>query len=143
MAYYAGRGNAFWRTLHAVGLTPRQFAPEEFRDLIRYGLGLTDLVKTLAGNDRKLSAADFDLVGLRKKILEYQPRTLAFTSKRAAQAFLRRKVNYGLQADEAVEATGVFVLPSPAGTARRYWDERLWRDLAHIRSSNSLDPRAS
>ena len=26
-AYYAGPGNKFWPTLHAIGLTPRRFAP--------------------------------------------------------------------------------------------------------------------
>lgn len=32
-AYYAGPGNAFWPTLHKVGLTPHQLKPEEFRSL--------------------------------------------------------------------------------------------------------------
>ena len=38
-AYYAGPGNAFWPTLFRVGLTPRLFAPEEYRDLRRGGTG--------------------------------------------------------------------------------------------------------
>ena len=29
-AYYAGPGNSFWRTIHAIGLTPRQLRPQEF-----------------------------------------------------------------------------------------------------------------
>ncbi|HST02972.1 MAG TPA: hypothetical protein VLJ84_15040, partial [Usitatibacter sp.] len=29
-AYYAGKGNKFWRTLFRVRLTPRQFRPEEY-----------------------------------------------------------------------------------------------------------------
>ena len=32
-AYYAGRGNKFWRILHETGLTPRQLAPHEFPTL--------------------------------------------------------------------------------------------------------------
>ena len=33
-AYYAGRGNKFWRTLFQVGLTPRPLDPHEFvRDI--------------------------------------------------------------------------------------------------------------
>jgi len=32
--YYAGRGNSFWPTLHEIGLTPRQFEPMEFREVL-------------------------------------------------------------------------------------------------------------
>jgi double-stranded uracil-DNA glycosylase len=35
-AYYAGRGNKFWRTLYEIGLTPRQLAPHEFTSLPLY-----------------------------------------------------------------------------------------------------------
>jgi hypothetical protein len=42
-AYYAGPGNKFWPTLHAIGLTPRRLMPEEFRSVLDYGIGLTDL----------------------------------------------------------------------------------------------------
>ena len=31
-APYAGPGNRFWPTLFEIGLTPRRFAPEEFRE---------------------------------------------------------------------------------------------------------------
>ena len=33
-AYYAHPGNRFWKTLHSTGLTPRLFAPDEFRELL-------------------------------------------------------------------------------------------------------------
>ncbi len=48
-AYYAGPGNSFWPTLFTVGLTPRQLRPEEYATVIEYGLGLTDLAKSIAG----------------------------------------------------------------------------------------------
>lgn len=134
-AYYAGRGNLFWPTLYAVGLTDRLIAPEEFQSVLAYRLGLTDLVKNVAGNDRNLKPSDFDVAGLKKKILKYQPRILAFIGKRAAAEFLGRKVEYGPQPEEAiVGATALFVLPSPAGTARRFWNEGVWRELARARS---------
>ena len=34
-AYYAGPGNAFWPTLHAVGLTPRLLAAQRVPDPAR------------------------------------------------------------------------------------------------------------
>jgi TDG/mug DNA glycosylase family protein len=32
-AYYANPGNAFWPTLHAVGLTPERLTPQRFHGI--------------------------------------------------------------------------------------------------------------
>ena len=53
-AYYAGPGNRFWPLLHGLGLTPRPLRPQEFREVLAYGLGLTDLAKTAFGPDGRL-----------------------------------------------------------------------------------------
>jgi double-stranded uracil-DNA glycosylase len=131
-AYYAGPGNAFWPTLSEVGLTPRQLAPEEYKSITKYGLGLTDLAKTISGSDRVLAETHFDRDGLRAKVVRYRSRILAFTGKRAAEEFIGHPVNYGLL-DETIGETALFVLPSPSGAARRYWNERPWRELARLR----------
>ena len=55
-AYYANPGNAFWATLHAVGLTPERFTPQRYPELLAWGIGLTDLNKTEYGSDHELSA---------------------------------------------------------------------------------------
>jgi TDG/mug DNA glycosylase family protein len=142
-AYYAGPGNAFWPTLFKVGLTPRLFAPEEYRDLKRYGLGLTDLAKTVSGADRSLSAEHFDCARLRRTVLKYRPGVLAFTSKRAAREFVGHPMGYGLLRDKVGE-TALFVLPSPSGAARRYWSEAPWRELSRLRApiSGKIPPSA-
>jgi TDG/mug DNA glycosylase family protein len=44
-SYYAHPQNQFWRTLATVGLTPRQLHPQEYHELLAYGIGLTDLAK--------------------------------------------------------------------------------------------------
>ena len=59
-AYYANPGNAFWATLHAVGLTPERFAPQRYPELLACGIGLTDLNKTEYGSDHELSAKAMD-----------------------------------------------------------------------------------
>ncbi len=59
-AYYAGPGNYFWPTLHAIGLTPRQLSPTEFPLLLEWGIGLTDACKTALGSDREIPLAVFD-----------------------------------------------------------------------------------
>jgi TDG/mug DNA glycosylase family protein len=130
-AYYAGPGNAFWPTLQRVGLTPRQLRPEEYAELLIHGLGLTDLAKEISGNDDILSRDDFDVARLKTVIAHYRPRILAFTGKRAAQQFVGRPVDYGVL-DEGAGATRLFVLPSPSGSACRYWSAEPWQELAQL-----------
>ena len=130
-AYYAGPGNSFWTALFESGLTPRQLEAEEYRLLRDYGYGLTDLAKLASGNDSLLVEEDFDCDGLTAKILEYQPRIVAFTSKRAAKEFVGRKVSYGLL-DERIGDSMLFVLTSPSGAARGAWSLEPWRELARL-----------
>ncbi len=127
-AYYAGRGNRFWKTLYEIGLTPRQLMPQEYPELLLYGLGLTDLSKTSFGQDETLSFSNEDRESLKAKIERYQPQILAFTSKNAGQQFLKRPVCFGLQ-DAPIGKTKVFVLPSTSGLAIRYWNIQHWKKL--------------
>lgn len=129
-AYYAGPGNRFWPTLHRVGLTPRRLAPGEFRSVLRYGIGLTDLNKAEAGPDAGLSATADGAAALADRIARCRPAFLAFNGKRAARVFLGlRAVDYGLQ-PRRIGDTAICVLPSTSGTASRWWDEAFWRALA-------------
>ncbi len=53
--YYAGPGNKFYPVLFEIGLTPRSLTPNEFMDLPKYGIGLTDVVKDQAGSDASIN----------------------------------------------------------------------------------------
>ena len=127
-AYYAGPGNRFWPTLFSIGLVPEQIRPADFRQIIRYGVGLTDLAKKAFGSDASLSKSDYDSLSLRMKITASAPRLLAFNGKRAASLFLHRPVQYGLQT-ESIESTALCVLPSTSGAARRFWCDKPWLAL--------------
>jgi TDG/mug DNA glycosylase family protein len=132
LAYYGVPGNASWPTLHKVGLTPRLFAPEESRDLLGLQMGLTDLVKTTAGNDSILSEDGFDRARLRKVISACRPEIIAFTSRRAAEEFVGHKVSYGTLPEREGDCI-LFALPSPSGAARGYWSEEPWEELFRLR----------
>ena len=127
-AYYAKPGNRFWPTLHEVGLTPRLLRPSEYPQVPHFGLGLTDLCKDEWGSDAELSRNAFDVAAFTAKMERYKPVAVAFDSKTAAQAFLRRKTGYGLQ-PERIGETLIFVLPSPSGRAGSYWDIAPWREV--------------
>lgn len=128
-AYYAKPGNAFWPTLHRVGLTPRLLRPQEFAEVLRFGIGLTDLGKHAFGADHELPPGAYDAARLRHTILYWRPRLLAFAAKAPARAFLGRAVTTGRQ-PETIGETEIWVLTSPSGRARRFWDEAAWQALA-------------
>ena len=128
-SYYAGRGNTFWKVLAAVGFTDRVLLPAEYRRLLDYGIGLTDLVKHAHGMDKDLDADDFDPVGLTERIHAVGPIVLAFTSKTAARKYLGAgEVEYG-PSSATIGATRVWVLPSTSGAARSSWSIEPWRAL--------------
>jgi TDG/mug DNA glycosylase family protein len=134
-AYYANPGNRFWQTLAGVGLTPRRLAAEEYPRLVDWGIGLTDLVKTDHGQDVHIFDGHVDLDEarrlLRAKVLRWQPRVLAFTSRTVAAQFLGRRAVPGRQPD-CVGRTVVWVLPSTSGLARRFFEIGPWQDLARF-----------
>ncbi len=130
-APYSGPGNRFWWVVHEVGLTPRVLAPLEFRELARWGIGLTDVAKHAFGADSTLVAADFDGAAVVEKVERYRPGVLAFVGKRAAREVLGRRTpgSYGEQ-DVTVGVSRVWILPSTSGAARGCWDVGPWRELA-------------
>lgn len=131
-AYYANPTNYFWRTLYQTGLTPYHFEPQHFAKLLDHGMGLTDLVKTASGNDSDLNKQDYDVADFEKKMHIYQPEMIAFTSKTAASMALgirTANLQYGQQTNR-LGYSEIWVLPSPSGAARRYWDVSYWKMLA-------------
>lgn len=130
-AYYASPGNRFWPTLHEVGITPLRLRPEDYARVLGFGIGLTDLCKTECGSDAELSPTAFDVPGFVAKMRAVRPAAIAFDSKTAARAFFGRSVGYGRQPG-GLDHIPVFVLPSPSGRARRWWDIRPWQEAGRF-----------
>ena len=53
--YYANPSNKFWCVLYKTGFTPRRLQPCEFRQVLEYRIGLTDIAKDFAGPDARLT----------------------------------------------------------------------------------------
>jgi len=131
-AYYAGPGNKFWTVLHQTGLMPVKLAPEEFRSLPRYGIGLTDVAKRTSGPDAALRGSHFDVAGFTARIAGSTPGIVAFNGKRAAQAALgirEGRLAYGLQPGKLAGAK-IYILPSTSGAAAGFWSIEPWKQLA-------------
>lgn len=138
--YYAGPGNKFWNIIFQTRLTDRLLQPSEYNKLLTFGIGLTDIVKHNSGGDSNFRKEDFDQESLLNKIEQYQPKILCFNGKRAAVEFTGNKVAYGL-ISEKVEDTVLFVAPSTSGSACRFWDAKVWHDLAGLSNSISSSYR--
>ena len=71
--YYAHPGNRFWRAIHEVGITPRQYQPHEFPSLLDLRIGFTDMCKTGAGMDQTALNFPIDVPGFREKMQQLPP----------------------------------------------------------------------
>jgi TDG/mug DNA glycosylase family protein len=130
--YYAHPQNKFWRVLHATRLTPRLFAPQEYRELLELGIGATDIAKHASGMDHQLPKGALGrtaLDDLRRRIGAASPRILAFTSLAGGRKFLGPRAVHGKQV-ETIGDTAIWVLPSPSPAAQNAWNEQVWHDLA-------------
>lgn len=120
--HFDGRGNRFWRVLHRAGFTPEEFRPENDRELLQHGFGLTTVVSRataradeLSGVEIQAAAAQFEL-----KIQRYAPRFVAFLGKMAlAEMSGKRDIQWGLQSSKFGGAR-VWVLPNPSGLNRAF-----------------------
>jgi TDG/mug DNA glycosylase family protein len=113
-------------------LTPRLYEPREFPALLELGIGFTDLCKSGVGMDHQALAFPVDILAFREKMLHYRPKTIAFTSKKAASLFYGRPTKtVALGRQPLPEGfPEIFVLASPSGAASGSWSVQPWRELA-------------
>lgn len=134
-AYYAGAGNLFYPKLASCGFTPSMLKPQEFPELLQYGIVLTDLAKHHFGMDKDLKEEHFDTQGFEEKILKYQTQYVCFNGKEAAKVYFNfkytKQVSYGLQ-DRTIGNIKLFVAPSTSSAGRASWDETIWQQLKHL-----------
>lgn len=130
--YYVHPTNVFWKTLHSIGLTSRQLEPSEAGELLKYGIGLSDLVKEFGGSDKSIPNEAWDTGSFLDKIHRLEPQIVAFNGKKAAAKVFgvrSKDLSYGRQ-DVPLAGATVFVLPSTSGQARARWNEDFWHQLA-------------
>ena len=130
--YYAKKGNRFWGVLYDFGFNVknRKLKCCEYKELLNFNIGLTDLVKNQVGGDNNITVTEDDRNLLKKNIIEYKPKVLAFNGKKSAKKFFcKRKIEYG-EVDN-IEGTAIWVLESTALTANRWWNNgKHWKQLS-------------
>jgi TDG/mug DNA glycosylase family protein len=115
--HFARPGNRFWPALHLAGLTPRRLAPEEDRELLTHGLGVTNLVDRPTRTAAELTPEELraGADALADLVARYRPRVLAVLGVTAwRQGFGRPRAVVGPQ-DERVGGAVTWVVPNPSG----------------------------
>jgi TDG/mug DNA glycosylase family protein len=133
--HFARPGNRFWPALHRSGFTDRQLDPGEQFDLLKLGLGITNVVDRASARADELSPAELAAggVALAAKVRRYQPDWLAVLGVGAYRsAFGARFAVVGPQ-PETIRGTRIWVLPNPSGLNAHYTLPRLVEEFGKLR----------
>ncbi len=136
--HFARPGNRFWLTLFRAGFTPKLLNPGEQTELLKYNLGLTNLVSRTTATAAELKPKEIKLgvTNLYKKIQLYKPRMLAILGITAFRiGFQNSKAQLGLQ-PSYFSNTHIWVLPNPSGLNANYKQDDLTKLFKTLKTYN-------
>ena len=134
--HFARPGNRFWPALHQSGFTSRLVSPFDERELLKHGLGISNVVPHATASAAELTREDLVKGGrlLARKLKRYRPRIVAVLGVGAyRQAFDKPKAQLGEQ-PERIHAVRVWVLPNPSGLNANYQLPELVRLFRALRA---------
>ena len=120
--HFARPGNRFWPALYQSGFTDRLVSPFEERDLLKLGIGISNVVPHATASAAELTRDDFIAGGraLAAKVKRFRPRIVAILGVGAYRdAFGKPKAQIGEQ-PERIHDARVWVLPNPSGLNANY-----------------------
>jgi len=115
---FAGKGNPFWRLLYAARLIDRPLSFAEERELLAYGLGITNVCarpsKTAAELTREELAAGAKL--LERRVRRWRPRAVVLVGLTIYQQIFGRDATPGPgPKPQRFGGAALFVVPNPSG----------------------------
>jgi double-stranded uracil-DNA glycosylase len=135
--HFARPGNRFWKALHLSGFSPRLLAPDEEAELLRLGLGITNLVERASAAAADLTPEELRAGAerLAAKAGAVEPEVVAVLGVGAYRtAFGRPRAVVGPQPDQ-VGGARAWVLPNPSGLNAHYQLADLAEAFADLRRS--------
>ncbi len=133
--HFARPGNRFWLALFKSGFTDRLVSPFEERELLKSGIGISNVVPHATATAAELTQEDFIAGGraLAAKVKRYRPRVVAILGVGAYRsAFAKPKAQIGEQ-PERIHDARVWVLPNPSGLNANYQLPELVRLFRKLR----------
>ncbi|OJZ72027.1 mismatch-specific DNA-glycosylase [Mycobacterium paraffinicum] len=127
--------NRFWSVLYLAGFTDHRLRPEDERQLLTYGCGITAVVSRPTTRASNITTSEIRSAAplFEAKVRHYAPNTVAFLGKRAIRA-LRPGDNlrWGTQ-DFRFAGTRIWLLPNPSGLNRSFSLDGLVAAYAELR----------
>jgi double-stranded uracil-DNA glycosylase len=115
--HFARPGNRFWPAIHLAGFTPRLFSPDEDRQLLEHGLGITNVVGRPTRTAAELTREELreGAAALAELVAQFRPRVLAVLGVTAWRTgFERPRAVVGRQ-PERIGGADTWVVPNPSG----------------------------
>jgi len=137
--HFARPGNRFWPALHKSGFTDRLLSPFAERELLKGGIGISNVVPHATASAAELTREDFIDGGkkLAAKVRRYRPQIVAILGVGAYRhAFAKPKAKIGEQAERIHDAR-VWVLPNPSGLNANYQLPELVRLFVELRQASA------
>ncbi len=116
--HFAGRGNPFWRLLHASALVDRPITWANEERLLDYGLGITNVCARPSRTAAELTRAE-RIAGARqleRRVRRWRPRAVVFVGLTIYQQIFGRDATPGPGVKpQRFGGANVFVVPNPSG----------------------------
>lgn len=140
--HFARPGNRFWPALNRSGFTPRQLHPGEQDELLRLGLGVTNVVERPTATAAELTAHELRAGGrrLEEEARRYAPQVVAVLGVTAYRAaYDEPRARLGPQ-ERRIGPARVWVLPNPSGLNAHHSLEDLSRRFRELREHGLTEP---
>lgn len=135
--HFARPGNRFWKVLHLSGFTDRVLSPHEDASLLKWKLGVTNLVARTTATADELSTEELR-VGARRlgeRLGSLHPRVVAILGVGAyRKGFRRPHATVGPQ-DDRLGGSRLWLLPNPSGRTAAYQLDELTRRFRELRAA--------
>ena len=133
--HFARPGNRFWPALFAAGFTDRLMSPFDELELLKLGIGVTNVVMRATASADELTRDELRAGGKRllTKVRRYRPAFLAILGLGAYRAAWDvPKAVIGPQ-EKQIGETVVWILPNPSGLNAHYQAKDLARVFGELK----------
>ena len=115
--YFPGHSNVFWKILYESHLLPKKLTVEEDFKILKYKMGLTDIIKkpTTSPKEVKENCSMKNTLRLNRTIDLFAPKIVAFVGKNSFRIYSQNqtKLEYGFQYN--FNDVRMYLLPSTSG----------------------------
>jgi double-stranded uracil-DNA glycosylase len=133
--HFARPGNRFWPALYHSGFTDRVFRPDEQRQLLPLGLGITNVVPRATARADELTPAEMKAGArvLAAKVGRLHPRWLAVVGVTVYRTAFGHPAAKAGPREELLAGARLWVLPNPSGLNASWTTPRLVEAFRELR----------